>query len=153
MSKFVDNIFTLQNNVFALTPLLISFYKNLQSREKDMLLAYFVFPLVLNRECIEIIKQLNRNSQLSRITRNKDIMAGFEERFEFYKDITNKCLQYALDCRYIEIDKNLTVHVITGDQLYTDPILSDSLNLSSSLYRVFTRNVINTYYSFGIKKL
>lgn len=153
MSKFVDNIFTLQNNVFALTPLLISFYKNLQSREKDMLLAYFVFPLVLNRECIEIIKQLNRNSQLSRITRNKDIMAGFEERFEFYKNITNKCLQYALDCRYIEIDKNLTVHVITGDQLYTDPILSDSLNLSSSLYRVFTRNVINTYYSFGIKKL
>lgn len=153
MSRFVDNIFTLQNNVFALTPLLISFYKNLQSREKDMLLAYFVFPLVLNRECIEIIKKLNRNSQLSRITRNKDIMAGFEERFEFYKDITNKCLQYALDCRYIEIDKNLTVHVITGDQLYTDPILSDSLNLSSSLYRVFTRNVINTYYSFGIKKL
>ena len=152
MSRFVDNIFTLQNNVFALTPLLISFYKNLQSREKDMLLAYFVFPLVLNRECIEKIKQLNRNSQLSRITRDNNIMAGFEERFEFYKDITNRCLQYALDCKYIEIDKNLTVHVITDDQLYTDPILSDSLNLSSSLYRVFTRNVINTYYSFGIKK-
>lgn len=153
MSKFVDNIFTLQNNVFALTPLLISFYKNLQSREKDMLLAYFVFPLVLNRECIEKIKQLNRNSQLSRITRDKDIMAGFEKRFEFYKGITNRCLQYALDCEYIEIDKNLTVHVISNEQMFTDPILTDSLNLSSILHRVFTRNVINTYYSFGIKKL
>ena len=153
MSKFVDNIFTLQNNVFALTPLLISFYKNLQSKEKDMLLAYFVFPLVLNRDCIDKIKQLNRNSQLSRITRDKDIMAGFEERFEFYKDITNRCLQYALDCKYIEIDKNLTVHVITDEYVFTDPVLSDSLNLSSCLYRVFTRNIINTYYSFGIKKL
>lgn len=153
MSRFIDNIFTLNNNVFALTPLLISFYKNLQSKERDILLAYFVFPLVLNRECLKKIKQLNRNSQLSRITRDKDIMAGFEGRFEFYKDITNRCLQYALDCRYIEIDKNLTVHVITDERMFTDPVLSDSLNLSSNLYRVFTRNVINTYYSFGIKKL
>ena len=153
MSRLVDNIFTLQNNVFALTPLLISFYKKLQSREKDMLLAYFVFPLVLNQECIENIKQLNRHSQLSRITRDKEIMAGFEERFEFYKDITNRCLQYALDCGYIEIDKNLTVHVISNEQMFTDPILTNSLKLSSILYRVFTRNVINTYYSFGIKKL
>lgn len=153
MSRLVDNIFTLQNNVFALTPLLISFYKNLQSREKDMLLAYFVFPLVLNQECIENIKQLNCHSQLSRITRDKDIMAGFEERFEFYKNITNRCLQYALDCGYIEIDKNLTVHVISNEQMFTDPILTNSLKLSSILYRVFTRNVINIYYSFGIKKL
>ena len=153
MSKFVDNIFTLQNNVFALTPLLISFYKNLQSKEKDMLLAYFVFPLVLNRDCVEKIKQLNRKSQLSRITRDKDIMAGFEERFEFYKDITNRCLQYALDCKYIEIDKNLSVQVITDEQMFTDPILHNSFTLSSSLSRIFTRDVINTYYSFGIKQL
>ena len=153
MSRFVDNIFTLQNNVFSLTPLLISFYKNLQSKEKDMLLAYFVFPLVLNRDCVDKIKQLNRKSQLSRITRDKDIMAGFEERFEFYKNITNSCLQYALDCKYIEIDNNLSVHVITDEHMFTDPLLKDSLTLSSSLYRVFTRNVINTYYSFGIKQL
>ena len=52
MSRFVDSIFTLQNNVFALTPLLISFYKNLKGKEKDLLLAYFIFPIVLNRECI-----------------------------------------------------------------------------------------------------
>lgn len=153
MSRLVENILTLQNNVFALTPLLISFYRNLQCREKNLLLAYFVFPLVLNQECIERIQKLTRKSQLSRITRDKDIMAGFEERFEFYKDITNRCLQYALDCGYIEIDKNLTVHVISNPQEKTDTILKESLTLSSILYRVFTRNVINTYYSFGIKKL
>ena len=153
MSRFADNIFTLQNNVFALTPLLISFYKNLKSREKDMLLAYFVFPLVLNRECLEKIKKLKTNSQLTRITRNKEIMAGFEERFEFYKGITNRCLQYALDCKYIEIDKNLTVHVITDEQLLSDSALSESFSLASNLHKVFTRNVINIYYSYGIKKL
>lgn len=153
MSRFVDNVFTLQNNVFALTPLLISFYKNLKCREKNILLSYFVFPLVLNQECIEKIKRLKTNSQLRRITRDKDIMAGFEERFVFYKDITNKCLQYALDCKYIEIDNNLAVRVITNDSMYSDPFLSESLILSSKLYKVFNQDVINTYYSFGIKRL
>ena len=146
MSRFVDNVFTLQNNVFALTPLLISFYKNLKCREKNILLSYFVFPLVLNQECIEKIKRLKTNSQLRRITRDKDIMAGFEERFVFYKDITNKCLQYALDCKYIEIDNNLAVRVITNDSMYSDPFLSESLILSSKLYKVFNQDVINTYY-------
>lgn len=153
MSRFVDNVFTLQNNVFALTPLLISFYKNLKCREKNILLSYFVFPLVLNQECIEKIKRLKTNSQLRRITRDKDIMAGFEERFVFYKDITNKCLQYALDCKYIEIDNNLAVRVITNDSMYSDPFLSESFILSSKLYKVFNQDVVNTYYSFGIKRL
>lgn len=153
MSRFVDSIFTLQNNVFALTPLLISFYKNLKGKEKDLLLAYFVFPIVLNQECIEKLKKLNTRSQLSRITRDKDIMAGFEERFDFYKDITNRCLQYALDCKYIEITQNLSVSVIADKRMFTDPVLSESFKLASSLPRVFTRDVINTYYSFGIKKL
>lgn len=153
MSRFVDNVFTLQNNVFALTPLLISFYKNLKCREKNILLSYFVFPLVLNRECIEKIKRLKTNSQLRRITRDKDIMAGFEERFVFYKDITNKCLQYALDCKYIEIDNDLTVRVITNDSMYSDPFLSESLILTSNLYKIFNQDVINIYYSFGIKRL
>ena len=104
MSKFIENISTLQNNTFILTPLLVSFYKNLKPTDKNILLAYFVFPLVLNKEFIGNIKQINSSSNLSRITKNKDIMAGFEERFYFYKEQTNKCLQYAIDCRYIEVD-------------------------------------------------
>ena len=53
MSKFVENISTLQNNIFILTPLLVSFYKNLKPMDKNILLAYFVFPLVLNNEFID----------------------------------------------------------------------------------------------------
>ena len=153
MSKFIENISTLQNNTFALTPLLVSFYKNLKPTDKNILLAYFVFPLVLNKEFIGNIKQINSSSNLSRITKNKDIMAGFEERFYFYKEQTNKCLQYAIDCKYIEIDKNLAVNVIKECKTLTDPCMNKSINLSSQLYKIFTKNVINTYYAFGIKAL
>lgn len=153
MSKFIENISTLQNNTFILTPLLVSFYKNLKPTDKNILLAYFVFPLVLNKEFIGNIKQINSSSNLGRITKNKDIMAGFEERFYFYKEQTNKCLQYAIDCKYIEIDKNLAVNVINDCKTLTDPCMNKSINLSSQLYKIFTKNVINTYYAFGIKAL
>ena len=153
MSKFIENISTLQNNTFILTPLLVSFYKNLKPTDKNILLAYFVLPLVLNNEFLEKIQIITTASNLSRITRDKDIMAGFEERFCFYKEQTNKCLQYAIDCKYIEVNKNLVVTVINDVNMLTDSRLEKSLNLSSQLYKIFTKNVINTYYAFGIKAL
>lgn len=153
MSKFVENISTLQNKTFILTPLLVSFYRNIKPTEKNMLLAYFVFPLVLNNEFVEKIQRITTASNLSRITKDKDIMAGFEERFYYYKEQTNKCLQYAIDCKYIDIDKNLTVTVINDDNMLTDARLNKNLILASQLYKIFSKNVINTYYAFGIKAI
>ena len=153
MSELIENISTLQNNTFILTPLLVSFYKNLKPTKKNILLAYFVFPLVLNKDFIENIQRITTSSSLSRIIKDKDIMAGFEERFYYYKEQTNKCLQYAIDCRYIEVDESLTVKVIYNDNKLTDTRLSKSLNLASQLYKIFTKNVVNTYYAFGIKEL
>lgn len=153
MSKFIENISILQNNTFILTPLLVSFYRNIKPTEKNMLLAYFVFPLVLNNEFVEKIQRITTTSNLSRITKDKDIMAGFEERFYYYKEQTNRCLQYAIDCKYIDIDKNLTVTVINDDNMLTDARLNKNLILASQLYKIFSKNVINTYYAFGIKAI
>ena len=153
MSKYLDNLETLHNNVFILTPLLVSFYKNLKKSDNNLLLAYFVFPIVLNKNCIGEFRHLRVDSNMSKFTNNKNFMAGFEARFNYYKEITNRCLQYALDCQYIEIDKNLSVSVITTELLSTDPILKDSLEVANLLYKIFTKNVVNTYYSFGIKRL
>lgn len=153
MSKFIENISTLQRNIFILTPLLVSFYKNMKVRENNILLAYFVFPLVLNKEFKNRIKTISISSNMSRITKDKDIMAGFEDRFYFYIDVTNKCLQYAIDCKYIKVNDDFSVSVLNTDCIVTDPNLSVSLNLSSQLHNIFTKDVVNTYYAFGIKGL
>lgn len=153
MSKLIENISTLQSNIFILTPILVSFYRNLQPKDKNILLAYFVFPLVLNSDFLEKITTVSRASRLSRITNDKEIMAGFEERFEYFKDITNHCLQYALECGYIKINDDLSVTVLVDNNLQIDCRLSKSINLASQLHKIFTRNVINTYYAFGIYKL
>lgn len=153
MSKLIENISTLQGNIFILTPILISFYKNLQPKDKNILLAYFVFPLVLNTDFLKNVTTISRASRLSRITNDKEIMAGFEERFEYFKDITNRCLQYALECGYIRINADLSVSVLTDNNLQIDCNLAKSITLASQLYKIFTRNVINTYYAFGINRL
>ncbi len=153
MSKLIENISTLQSNIFILTPILVSFYRNLQPKDKNILLAYFVFPLVLNSDFLKKITTVSRASRLSRITNDKEIMAGFEERFEYFKDITNHCLQYALECGYIKINDDLSVTVLVDNNLQIDCRLSKSINLASQLHKIFTRNVINTYYAFGIYKL
>lgn len=153
MSKLIENISTLRSNVFVLTPILVTFYKNLQPKDKNILLAYFVFPLVLNSDFLDTITTISKASRLSRITNNKEIMAGFEERFEYFKDITNHCLQYALECEYIKINDDLSVSVLADHTLQTDSNLAKSINLASQLHKIFTRNIINTYYAFGIYKL
>ena len=153
MSNFIENISVLQRNIFILTPLIVSFYKNMKPREKNILLAYFVFPLVLNKNFTNKIKTITINSDMSRITKDKDIMAGFEDRFYFYIDVTNKCLQYAIDCKYIKINDDLSVSVINTDCMGADSNMNVSLNLSSQLHKIFTKDVVNTYYAFGIKGL
>lgn len=153
MIKFIDNIATIHNNVFALTPLLVSFYTNLKKKEKNVLLAYFVFPVVFNQECLKDLIEFNSSSRLTRITMNKKFMAGFQDNFEYYKQITNNCLQYAINCKYIEIEDDLSVKVVNKDTWQTDPSLSDNFRLASRLHKVFTLDVLSTYIAFGIKHL
>lgn len=153
MSKFANNIFSIHNNIFSLTPVIISFYKNYRSREKDILLSYFILPIVLNPEVKVEIKSITSKSNLTRLVSNKKIMAGFQDRFKQFQHITNDCLQYAVDCKYIEIDKKLSVKVINTNILYTDTSLSQEINLASKLPKMFCLDIINTYYAFGIKGL
>lgn len=153
MSKFIDNIAIIHNNPFSLTPILVSFYKNMKKQERNVLLVYFVFPIVFNQECLNDLIELRSNSRLSRIALNKKYMAGFSERFEYYKQITNNCLQYAADCKYLKIDDDLSIIVDLETSLYTDPSLADSLRLASQLHKIFTLDVLNTYLAFGIKHL
>lgn len=156
MIKFIDNISTIHNNVFSLTPILLSFYTNLRKREKNILLAYLIFPIVFNQECLKELLEFNSNSRLTRITMNKKIMAGFQENFEYYKQITNNCLQYALDCKFIEIDNDLSVNVKVANNETTniiDPSLDNSMRLASRLHKIFTLDVLSIYIQFGIKHL
>jgi hypothetical protein len=154
MSNFSESIHTIYNNPFILTPVLVSFYKNYVGIKNDILLAYLIFPIVLELEHVQKIKRINSNTPLSRFTNDKDFISGFYDRVETYRSVTNLCLQYAIDSKYILVDKNMSVKVITDDVFFVDPLLKNSLELSNKLYKVFKKiNVVNIYQAFGIKEL
>jgi hypothetical protein len=154
MEKIVDNILIIRNNIFVLTPLLVSFYKNYQGRKNDLLLSYLILPVVLNQKCIESLQNINVKSNLIKLVSNKECMAGFSDRFEFYEQITNQCIQYAIDCGYIRILENLQVQVINDEIQSIDPALAASMNLSSKLFKLFkSLDIVHIYYAFGIKSL
>lgn len=153
MIKAIENIECLESNVFTLTPLLVSFYRNMPLRKGNMFYAYFVFPLLLHKS-FYTIQRIDRRSKLSRITKDKEIMAGFQERFNYYRTITNECIQYGIECKWLELDPircSLSVQ-----NIYRGP-KSKSLNkafvLASMLHNVFSKNIINTCMEFGIKEL
>ena len=154
MSDFIESIHTIYNNPFILTPVLLTFYKNYVGQKNDLLLAYLIFPIVLEQEHVQKIKQINSKTSLSRFTKDEAFISGFYDRLESYRSITNLCLQYAIDSNYIQVNKNLSVKVITDDVLFIDPLLKDAHELSNKLFKVFKKiNVVNIYQAFGIKEL
>lgn len=153
LNKYIDRINIRINSIYN------DNFKNEGDKDLNIKLIYYSkdHPDNVLKEqyylFCEKITTVSRASRLSRITNDKEIMAGFEERFEYFKYITNHCLQYALECGYIKINDDLSVTVLVDNNLQIDCRLSKSINLASQLHKIFTRNVINTYYAFGIYKL
>ena len=64
MSKYVNSVYKLNNNIFVLAPLFVSFYKNLKPNPKNLLLSYLVLPLVLYKTSQEKIKNSDKELNL-----------------------------------------------------------------------------------------
>lgn len=158
MSKFVDSIYKIHNNLFLLTPLIVEFYKNLEVKQKNILLVYFVLPLVLYEESKLSLKNSNINSSIHTFTNNNDKkkrgnLYGLSHRVEIYKDVTNKCIQHAIDNKWIKLNDDLSVEVLNKN-IKCSENLKDSFKASSNLYKIFKDlEVLTIYRLLGVKKL
>lgn len=99
---------------------------------------------------------INKNSRLLKITDNEDIMAGFHERFRFYRDITNQCLQYAFETELLSLNQGtMTIHVNdqTLRRLPYNRKFSIPRRIAPKLARLFKQDARTIYIYFGIKQL
>lgn len=153
MNNLIEHTYTLYNNPFVLMPLILSFYKNYNGCDNDILLAYLVFPLVLHNESQKSIISSKSTSRLSKLTKNKETISGLHERINEYKQLTNICIQYAIDNHLLAINENLSVSVI-GKIGTVDTGLSNAIKASSKLKNIFGKlDVISIYKLLGIKEL
>lgn len=153
MSKYIDSIYKTHNNVFIFTPLIVNFYNNLEVTQKNILLAYLVLPMTLHEDSRNTLKNTKVTSSIHTYRNKKDNLFGLPERVQNYKEITNNCLQYALNQKWLQMNEDLSIDVLKnqGNNLGG---LDISYRASSNLYKVFKNmEVVTIYKLLGIKNL
>lgn len=64
MNKYINSIYKVHNNPFIFTPLIVAFYEKIEKKPKNILLAYFVLPLVLNKSSKQTLQTVNITSSI-----------------------------------------------------------------------------------------
>lgn len=153
MSKIAKNLYTIYNNPFMFTPLLLEFYKSYPGSDKDSLLSYLIFPLVLHKSTKDTLKNVNVRSSLRTFVRNKENYYALPNRIEEYRDITNMCVQNAIDAQKLVLQDNLSFKYI-GEDISDSPLLGDSMRAARNLPKVIKNvDVVTVYRALGVKKL
>ena len=105
MEQAYNDILTIRNNVFTLTPILVSFYSECKQREDNLFLVFVVLPLLFNEDWVEKKQVIRVDSRLQTwVIDNKFRIEGLPSRIDYFQDITIKCLQYAIDMKWLTID-------------------------------------------------
>ena len=158
MSKYVDSIYKINNNIFVLAPLFVSFYKNLQPTPKNLLLSYLVLPLILYQTSQQKIKTSNSRSSIfsflnSKEKTKRENVYGLPKRVQEYKEISNQCILYAINNGWLKLNEDLSVTVVK-EQKNNIENLDDAFKASSKLCNIFQElDVIAIYRQLGVKEL
>lgn len=158
MNKFIDSVYKIHNNPFVFTPLIVAFYENLEQKQKNILLAYLVLPLVLNERSKQTLQTVRTTSNIHTFMDSKDKskrenIFGLPERIKNYKEITNQCIQHAIDNQWIKVNNDLSIEFLkkVDDKVEN---LNQSFKASSNLHKIFRDlDVVTIYRLLGVKEL
>ena len=156
MNKYINSIYKVHNNPFIFTPLIVAFYEKIEKKPKNILLAYFVLPLVLNKSSKQTLQTVNITSSIHSFSREKskrENIFGLPERIKNYKEITNLCIQHAIDNRWIRVNDDLSIEFLKKVENKVEN-LNLSFKASSNLHKIFKElDVLTIYRLLGVKEL
>ena len=98
MLRATEDILLVKNNVFTLTPILLSFYDGCSIKEDIM----FNEEWNVNRQAFRVDSTLEAWKENSKLN-----LKGLPSRMAYYRDITLRCLQYGIDMGWIDIEKTI----------------------------------------------
>lgn len=153
MSKVVENIHKIYNNPFVLTPLIVKFYEKYQGQDNDILFSYLILPLVLHVETRDWLKRANIKSSLHSFGKKRENLYSLPQRIKEYKNLTNLCMQHAIDNKILSIGESLKVEVINPEQLCVET-LKTSLKASENIVKIIKDfDTVAVYRLLGVKSL
>jgi len=158
MNKFIDNVSKIHNNPFVFTPLIVAFYEKIGEKPKNILLAYLILPIVLNERSKQTLQTVRTTSNIHTFMDSKDKskrenVFGLPERIKNYKEITNQCIQHAIDNQWIKVNEDLSIEFLKKVENKVEN-LNQSFKASSNLHKIFRDlDVVAIYRLLGVKEL
>lgn len=155
MAQVYNDILTIRNNVFTLTPILASFYSECKQQENNLFLAFVVLPLLFNEEWVEKKQTIRVDSKLSAwVMDNKFKIEGLPGRIDYFQEITIKCLQYAVDMKWLSI-QGTTVLFNTDKQYWSKSNLyKEQVENAKNLNKLFKdMDVVEILTILGVKDI
>jgi hypothetical protein len=155
MSKTVDSLYILYNTPFLLSGVIVEFFNNYTTAQKnDILLSYLVLPLALYESSKKGLQRANKQRTIRTFIKDPERLYGLADRLEEYKRTTNLALQYALDQHYLYINESLSVVVNQEIRPEINPGLKPGLTAAANLAKMLNDiDVVSVYRQLGIKRL
>lgn len=156
MLRATEDILLVKNNVFTLTPVLLSFYDECSIKDDNLFLSFIVFPMMFNEKW-NVIKQPFRIDSTLEDWKEKSRLnlKGLPSRMAYYRDITLRCLQYGIDMGWIDID-NTIVSVVEDkkEEWRKSRIYSEQMTNARNFNKLITgKSVVQIYTTLDIKEI
>jgi len=158
MSKYIESVYKIYNNPFVFTPLIVAFYEKIKQKPKNILLAYLILPIVLNERSKQTLQVARSTSSIHTFIDSKDKskrenVFGLPERIKNYKEITNQCIQHAIDNQCIKVNEDLSIEFLKKIDNKVEN-LNRSFKASSNLHKILRDlDVVTIYRLLGVKEL
>lgn len=156
MIRATEDILLVKNNVFTLTPVLLSFYDGCSIKEDNLFLSFIVFPMMFNEEWNVNKQPFRVDSTLELWKENSRLnLKGLPNRMAYFRDITLKCLQYGIDMGWIVIEKTI-VNVVEErkKEWKKSKIYSEQMANARNFNKLLTgKSVAQIYITLDIKEI
>lgn len=152
MTNAIDHIDVFNRNAYILTPILEKFYEFTQSRERNILLSYLVFAIILSPNVRSKLVFANKNSSIHSVFSDKTILAGIQERVDLYKNITNKCLLLAFQVNSFRLTSNNITYMASNSD--ASRCSQETLRATKNLAILLdSYEIVDSYRMLGIKRI
>lgn len=155
MSRTIDNYYTLYNNPFLLSEIIVEFYKSYNSHQRnDLLLSYIVLPLTLYEISMSGLQRANSQRSIRSFVKEAERLYGLSERISEYRHTTNMAIQFSVDQHIFVINSDLSVIVEPKNIKKSDTSLKQHLAAATNLAKMVNGiEIVSVYRQLGIKQI
>lgn len=153
MTKLTDSLYVIHNNPFIMAPLFTNFYYSITKSENNYLFCYLLLPLVLKVDRRDFLNKSTVRSSVHTFKNKQNLLIGLADDIQYYKELTHRSIQHAIDSDWIVINEDLSVTVEENPKNIQSNLIK-SYSASQKMSNILGNlDVLTIYRLLGIKSV